>query len=117
MTMPCEPTMPNEVRERVARVHRTYSSMGTRRSRTLSPAYLFFGNTIVWRCDQCSRMFFLSLDDARFVEIPRYISTEFGSHSCVTPEVVDTPSVDHDRECEVIGSVGEPYSRNPDSTR
>ena len=114
--MPREPTMPNEVRERVARVHRAYSSMGTRGTRTLSPAYRFFGNTIVWRCDQCSRMFCLTQDESRFIEIPRHILTEFRSHFCVSPQVSQT-SVDHERECEVITMTGEPDKRDPNDTR
>ena len=85
--------------------------MGTATSRKLAPAYLFFGNAIVWRCNSCPRMFFVSLREASSGDIPRHIWTEFTSHVCSTPKVFHSP-VDQNHECSVITIIGERLTKS-----
>jgi len=74
-------------------------------SRELEPAYLFFGEAIVWRCESCLRMFFVSTGEAVSGEVPRHIWTEFTSHFCTVPKVCHSP-VDQNQDCAVITIIG-----------
>jgi hypothetical protein len=80
-------------------------------SRKLAPAYLFYGNAIVWRCNCCLKMFFVSLTEAQSPDVPRHIWTEFTAHFCATPKVLP-PSADQNRECGIITITGERTNRD-----
>jgi hypothetical protein len=76
--------------------------------RRLAPAYLFQGDILVWRCDQCAKMFFLAVTEAVASETPRHILSEFSSHFCVTPKITPSfPPADDKYECKIVAIQGE----------
>jgi hypothetical protein len=50
--------------------------------RSLTPLYKFKDVVIAWQCDHCAKMFFVPVEEAVLVEVPRAIRLEFESHSC-----------------------------------
>jgi hypothetical protein len=51
--------------------------------RRLTALYKFKDVVIAWQCDHCAKMFFVRVEEAILVEVPRAIRLEFESHSCV----------------------------------
>ena len=50
--------------------------------RRLTALYKFKDAVIAWKCDHCAKMFFVRVEEAILVEVPRVIRLEFESHSC-----------------------------------
>jgi hypothetical protein len=50
--------------------------------RSLTPLYKFKDAVIAWQCDHCAKMFFVPVEEAVLVEVPRAVRLEFESHSC-----------------------------------
>lgn len=64
--------------------------------RQLTRAYQFNHHTFVWRCSQCSRMFFLGVEEADSDNIPRHILLEFTSHVCDTPRTLTNSALERE---------------------
>jgi len=68
-----------------------------KRDRRLLAAFMLFGNPLVWACNQCGKMFFISIDEAKSECAIGRTTTEFNSHLCAVPEL----PLNRVAECEV----------------
>ena len=66
------------------------------RPRQLVAAFKFNEKTFVWRCDRCSKMFFLEIEEAQFDGIPRLTVRQFESHFCALAAASEAEFLDDD---------------------
>ena len=75
--------------------------------RRLVAAYKFNQKTFVWKCDQCTKMFFLGVEEAMSEGIPPLTVREFESHLCAFAATATASSGDEDFRKIVLFPPGE----------
>lgn len=73
-----------------------------RKHRQLAGAFTFNEKTFVWRCDQCEKMFFLEVDEARAEGFARQTLNEFATHTCKILNPTEYPRTENEDESKVI---------------